>query len=208
MKRLPNKVSRDMTEIGIRVLLDRLTSERKCYKREFEKAVEHETLERWSCLAETRRDLMKLQELVERQSKSNLFLWKVRRKLRDDEDCPAWTHLVSGKHDEHENHWDDEEWMFKHRHIFVPNGSNPAVAIVVANFDQYATSAALERIGKSGAGVNLHTKLAAADALGLDVLSDEAAAEIGASCGEASLVATKHMGNPAFERAYLRVVNG
>lgn len=205
-----NKIAKWMIDYGADFVLERVTSsERACDIDALRIATQAAAEQHWLPLVETRKGRREAQMQIQKKATAGRFQKDVRRrlKLRDI----AVTHLVNETFYDVEEHWDDQEWMFKNRHRFFPNRHSPAIAIVVANFDEHATSASLERLGKTGRGLNHHIVLASLDAQRLDVLSDEAIKEVARSCAQAERIRRKLQKNPAFAESYnreLKVVNG
>jgi hypothetical protein len=199
-----------MNDNGADFVLDKVTSDdRACDISEMRSSVQLAAEAHWLPLMDTRKMRHLAQKLIRTKAAARKFPGDVRRVVRDRDHIV--THLVNESFYEAEAHWDDGDWMFRNRKRFFPNGCYPSVAIVVADFDQHATSAALEMMGKVGRGVNFQINLASLDAKRLKVLSDESLKEIGRACGQAERTRQKLKSNPIFKEAFafeLRVVNG
>jgi len=195
------KISEWMNNNGADFVLDKVTSvDRACDISELRSSVQLSAVAHWLPLMDTRKMRHLAQQRIQTKATSVDFLRDVRRVVRDRDHVV--THLVNESFYEVEDHWDDDDWMFRNRKRFYPNGSHPSVAIVVADFDRHATSAALERMGKTGRGVNFQIHLASLDAKHLKVLSDEAIKEIGRACAQAERTKQKLKRNPVFKEAF------
>jgi hypothetical protein len=212
MSKTPKKVPRNaivewMSNEAAHYLLDQLTSEaRACDIIGLRTHMQLAAHNYWVPQMDTRKLKHNAQVLIQKRVQSDHFIRNVRRRLRDDDEIV--THLVNECYFEAEEHWDDDEYMHDHRKQFVPNSQHRGIAVVVVNFDKHAGSAALERLGKGGHGVNKHIKLSSVDADSREVLSDEALVEIGRSCGQSELLKAKLWDNDTFREAFLQVSNG
>jgi hypothetical protein len=205
-----HKIAQWMNDNGADFVLDKVTSDdRACDISELRSSVQLAAEAHWIPLMDTRKMRHLAQKVIQTKAASCRFPGDVRRVVRNRDHII--THLVNESFYEAESHWDDDDWMFRNRKRFFPNGSYPSVAIVVADFDRHATSAALEMMGKVGRGVNFQINLASLDAKHLKVLSNESLKEIGRACGQAERTRQTLKSNRVFRAAFdleLQAVNG
>ena len=195
-----------MNNESVHYMLDQLTSVRSCNIIGLRGHVQAAANKYWVPQMEeiSRKAAHDAQKLIQKQALSDKFIARVRRTLRDDDKIV--THLVNDLYFDVEEHWDDADYMHEHRQKFMPNSQHKSVAVVVSDFDKHAGTAAMERLGKGGHGVNKHIKLASVDAQNREVPSEEWLEEVGRSCGQSELTRKRFWDSEVFRGAFLRVV--
>lgn len=193
-------ISQWMRAHATQFLLKEVEKNQLCDIAELQMHTQVAALKVWPQKMKTKHTAQLAKSFISQTSRSKHWLRKVRRELRDSHDIV--TVFVSERYFLAEDHWDDDDYMFAHRHEFFPSKGYPAVAIVVQDLNRYAGSAARERLGRTGRGFNKQVHFVSRDAKARGVETDEAAAELGRSCGQAELVRAKMWNNKAFRKAF------